>query len=168
MAAIHEEGGGIMGALSDFADSCNNKQGYKIAKAIYNQYGGGLNKKEIRSHVWSDYTWDRCSFDIMYWYERLCGKDYSIFFLYERHFKTHPESIDVLKRIAAKDPNLDFIERISNDDDFFMFHPVEHSLGLELIIHNGLCPTDLNRRLRDVIVDNPDYVDGYGPFMMGW
>lgn len=158
-----------MGFFSDYSDRSNNREGYIVAKSIFNSAGPGLSKDEIKSYVWGgESRWDRLDFYILGWYFRLCGKDYSYFFLYEWCFKDHPEWIERFKAVVDKDEDLDYIERISDDEDFFMFRPKEHSLGLELIVHNGLSPIDLNKRFSEVDIINTDYVDGYGPVRFSW
>lgn len=91
-----------------------------------------------------------------------------MFLLYEWTFTKHPESLAELKKIATEDPDLDYIERLSTDDDFLTFHPKEHSMGIELIVHNGLSPDEVTERLGSVLVDDPYACGGRRRFCMGW
>lgn len=157
-----------MGALTELCDSYDNLQGYKIARNIFKSNGPGLSTDQIRSQVWNKSKWERFGDEILLWYYRLSGADYSYFFHYKSVFGDHPEWISTFKETIRRDKNLDFIERMSCDDDFFIFRPREHSLGLELIVHNGLCPTDLNKRFAGCTVIDYDYVDGYGAPRFRW
>ena len=163
--------GDTMGALTDMCDKFDNRDGYYIACYLYSVHGADLTDSELEDHVKrerSETAWERCGFFITLWYHRLCGEDYSIFLLYAWTFTKHPESIDLLKKIATDDPNLDYRERLSTDDDFFMFRPIEHSLGIELVVHNGLSPARLSRKLRGVIVDDKYAYGGCRGFFMEW
>lgn len=156
-----------MGALTDLCDKFDNRDGYRHARYLHRVYGANLTDSDLEDHL-DKTVWERCGFSITLWYHRLCGEDYSIFLLYAWTFTKHPESIDLLKKIATDDPNLDYRERLSTDDDFFMFRPVEHSLGIELIVHNGLNPDQLTRKLRGVIVDDKYAYGECRGFFMEW
>lgn len=148
-------------------DKYENRKGYGHAQYLHWLYGADLTDSELKDLVGKT-LWERRGFFITLWYHRLCGEDYSIFLLYAWTFTKHPESIDLLKKIATDDPNLDYRERLSTDDDFFMFRPIEHSLGIELIVHNGLNPDQLTRKLRGVIVDDKYAYGGCHGFFMEW
>ena len=157
-----------MGVLSELNDSFMNKKGYQIAKNIFDHHGKDLNKDEVLSHMY-DLARDHFFFETWEWYERLSGrKDQRFFLLYEWYFKDNCEKyIPIIEEICDKDPDLDYEERISNDEDFFLFHPIEHGLGIDIIVHNGLTPDKLNSKFKRICISNPDH-PGKMPLVFSW
>lgn len=139
-----------MGALTELADRRNRKEGYCIAATIYRKYKDRAlhmtreNKIKLVKKIIEDYKGEPYSYDIE------CNLEYffnieikSYFFLYEWTFAGYPDSIDMMKHAAEKNGFI-VIERLSTDNDFFLFHPKNHSLGLELRDPENRCPYDMN------------------------
>lgn len=89
------------------------------------------------------------------WIHRYLGTEppQKFYVFYGFNFKDHPERIDQLKT-AIRNLGLGQRERISTDNDFFMFHPVEHGPGLEIINQRHLPLKWINRAIIEVIKDN--------------
>ena len=153
-----------MGAVCDLRTILEDITGYVLARHIREFFGSELTEDQVKGYVLDGC--DGCGSETVKWYRRLCGEDYSAFLLYEWTFTEHPKSLAELKKIATEDPDLDYIERLSTNDDFLTFHPKEHSMGIELIIHNGLSPDEVTERLRSVLVD--DACGGCRRFCMEW
>ena len=164
-----------MGALSDYYDREVSKAAYRIADAIsreeidYFELGAQeVTEEEICDYLKQHYDpFFRRSANLIAGeaYDRLqqllgrAAPDH-YFFLSAWHFKKKTYVSQKIIKICIK-YNLDFRWRISTDNDFFMFRPEKHGIGLEIINTPNYPPNRLNEIFWGVETDS-------GPLRFGW
>lgn len=155
-----------MGALTDLAEARDRKDGYFIAKSLYNRNIHRFNicltindKKRLVKELTKEYQEETYYFDLVRNLGYFSGLDVHKYFLfYPFVFKDYPESIQLVKD-AAKGHGFILIERISTENDFFLFRPVEHDIGLEIRDPRNRPPSKMNGIFSDIPANMPDYAN---------
>ena len=98
---------------------------------------------------------DSFASDFKLWFNRYRGQapPESWFIFYSFVFGDDTDSIQNLKETAKRFGFVTF-ERISTDDDFFVFHPKEHSNGLEIVNVNHVTHAQRNRMFNQILNKN--------------
>lgn len=163
----------IMGALTELADRRNRIIGYYEAKKIYRrvaQRAAKLDKNErikLMEKLLEDYQEETYYFDLEQNLKYFLGIEVKTYFLFYPYcFKNHPRSIEMVKK-AAKGHGFILIERRSEDCDFFLFHPKEHGLGLEIRDPSNRSPEKMNKIFSEIPWDYMEK-EGYPTIMFFW
>lgn len=104
----------------------------------------------------------------------MIGKeDWRIFIYYDFRCKKHPESIQAIKYVCDKNPDVfDYLERPCRASDFFLFRPYDEcigvNLGLDIRIKKIMEPYMISRYFQGIMLDsgNPN-IEGE-PFILEW
>lgn len=93
--------------------------------------------------------------DFIKWIHRYKGSEppQTFFVFYGFKFKNNPGSIRRLKR-AIHGLGLEYRERMSTDNDFFMFRPLEHGPGLEIINTRHIATKYINYAISNIPTDS--------------
>lgn len=153
-----------MGALTDLADARDRKDGYFEAQRLYRRNINRFNicitndaKRRLVKELTREYKEETYYSDLVFNLDYFCGlKVHSYFIFYPFIFKNYPESVQLLKD-AAKGHGFVLIERMSTDNDFFMFAPIEHDIGMEIRDPKNRSPAKMNGIFGDIPADMPDY-----------
>lgn len=164
-----------MGALSEMYDKECSRTAYRIADAISRGeidwfYGdpAEISQEEIKEYLEAQGTpfmvrnAGLLSSMILGKLRQFIGESEpdSYFFLSEWHFKNHK---DVSSQIAfrCQKYGLEYTWRKSTDNDFFMFRPLEHGIGLEIKNTPNYPPYRLNEIFNGLETDQ-------GRIEFGW
>lgn len=164
-----------MGALTELVDKAISQDAYRIADAIYNneidffELGAeNVTEEEIIDYLeqYPDPFWNRNA-DLIaaQAYRKLCQllgliDPPKYFFLAEWHFRKKKNVSEKIIKICIK-YDLGWAWRFSTDNDFFMFRPEKHGIGLEIINTPNYTPDRLNEIFWGVETDS-------GPIRFGW
>ena len=154
----------MCGALTDLADARDRKDGYYEAQRLYRQNKNRFNicfskeaKKRLVKELTREYKEETYYSDLLFDLDCFCGIRIKTYFLfYPFIFKNHPESVQLVKE-AAKGHGFILIERMSTDNDFFIFAPKEHDIGLEIRDPKNRSPGKMNGIFGSIPADMPDY-----------
>lgn len=150
-----------MGALTELMDSYREEKGYYTARAEYRQLLEDYQLKDlspeelekIHDVVLLKYKGEKNDYEISRNLRFFLGLDVKKFFIfYPWTFGDElQQSVNQLKQICEDTPGLSCVERMSTDNDFFLFHPTEHGPGLEICDKLNRTPGELNDLFRGVL-----------------
>lgn len=157
-----------MGALTELADKARNKESYYKAEELSEIYGPDCPPEELdKAEKYGLYS-------VRTWYNRFIGREeWRIFVYYDFRCSRHPESIQAIKEICDKNPDLfGYVERPCKESDFFLFRPQDEDIGvkfgLDLHIKRIMEPWKVSRYFEDIVLDSPDGYDRPGLFVLEW
>lgn len=161
-----------MGALTEAMDKFCSREGYYTARREYNalreQYDldsmdeddlMSLHDKVVQKYEEGDRAARSIAFDVSYNLLRFLGiESHKFFVFYDWTFGEElADSVAAIKRICAATPGLSCSERMSTDDDFFLFHPIEHGPGLEIVDDLNRPPHELTELFQEVVCSKREY-----------
>lgn len=164
-----------MGALTELVDKAISQDAYRIADAIYNneidyfELGAEeVTEEEIIDYLeqYPDPFWNRNADLIAAQAYRKLRQLLGLmdppkyFLLAEWHFRKKKYVSDKIIKICQK-WGLDYCWRKSTDNDFFMFRPEKHGIGLEIRNTPNYTPDRLNEIFWGIETDS-------GPMRFGW
>ena len=153
-----------MGALTDLADRRDRKDGYFEAQHLYrvNKHRFNISitpeaKKRLIKELTKEFKEETYYYNLVTNLGYFCGLEVHRYFIfYPWTFKDYPESIQLVKD-AAKGHGFILIERMSTDNDFFLFHPIEHDIGLEIRDPKNRSPAKMNGIFGDIPCNRPEF-----------
>ena len=173
-----------MGALTELMDKYVAEKGYYEAKDIWETleylfpapevFVSIEDRKKIIDYIVKKYEGDRTTIkytikDNLYHFWNIENKRY--FFFYPWIFgEEYKDSIEEIKKICDNTNGLSYRERMSTDNDFFLFHPQEHDMGLEITDTRNRSPKEMNAiRGRIRIKNQGDQIPGTVQYLrFGW
>lgn len=149
-----------MGALTELVDKYNAENGYYIAASEYSKFRCDYEKVKLTYEdlikicdvILLKYQNHKAIFDIEYNLKCFLGLKIKTYFIfYQWTFETElNDSVMKIKEICKRENGLSCIERVSTDDDFFMFRPVNHGPGIEIRDEKNRTPMEMNELFKDV------------------
>ena len=169
-----------MGALTEMADSYLEEQGYYRANDIWESleylfpapdvYVEIEDRKKIIQYIVSDYDDSLMAYVVkrnLYHFWNIENKTY--FFFYPWEFGEElKDSIEQIKKVCDKTEGLSYRERMSTDNDFFLFRPKEHGLGLEITDLKNRSPPEMTELFQHIKHKDAETVSGVGYIWFRW
>ena len=148
-------------------DRYRAKIGYRIASGEYEDIKKSYDLdsltrddlQEIYHHTMEKYKEDKAKYEIGRELKRFLGLDVKKYFIfYPDTFGDELEvSVQKLKEICDKTPGLSYTERMSTDNDFFLFVPINHGPGMEIIDKKNRPPYEMTDLFEDVVCSKREY-----------
>lgn len=161
-----------MGALTEEMDRYLSKEGYYAARREYKALAEAydldslnradlmeLHDRVVRKYEEGDRAAHMIASNVSYNLLRFLGiKPHRYFIFYLWTFGDElAESVALLKQICADTPGMSCTERMSTDKDFFLFHPIEHGPGLEIVDDRNRPPDEMTRLFQKVVCSKREY-----------